>query len=254
MKDRDQLWGLIKDNLTALLTITSAIIVIVLRQLKVVPDTELLIAILGILTLLATTELIDRSRKLDRIEKAIEAKFQQVVSTLEGVEIHAFSTSASAFEFISQNILDAETSIDHAALAPSVPRWPNQYKRYEDAIAKVLKGNRIRYRYLALLPEKHRLERIAKYLNDPNIKQYFAKYLKDWGGNSFHNFMVFDEKLAVVNFPYEPGEPEKFLAIRHRDIVEFYLAIFTHFWKTAQILDNQELTQLQSNESRERMV
>ena len=237
MKRRDEYWKFIKDNLSSLLTITSGIILTIFRLVGIIKDAEIIVAILGLVTLLATTDLLDKSRKLDRIEDTVKTSFNQVISTLKGVEVYAFSDSSSAFEFMAENILSAESSIDHVALAPSVPRWHGQHKKYTDAITKVLKGNKIRYRYMARLPEQYRLERIVNHLTDPSIRQYFVKHFPDSNELLFHNFMVFDNKTVIVNYPYEPGEPEKFVAIRHPDIVGFYSTMFSTLWKSAKLLD-----------------
>ena len=235
MANPEKNWKFIKDNLFTLITIATGAGAIVLSQLDRLTSPDVAIAILAIVTLLATTELVDKTRRLDRIEMTMQKQFAYIRHAVGGIEVLSFMDATTAFQFMSQRILEAQSSIDHAALAPSVPRWHGEHKKYEDAITRVLKSNRVRYRYIADLPEESRLERIRRQLSDPSIKRFFVKYYSAKTHDlQFHNFMVFDEKLAIVNYPYTEGDPERFLAIENPEIVAFYLSLFGSLWDKAE--------------------
>jgi hypothetical protein len=229
-------WKFIKDNLFTLITIITGAGAIILSQLNRIKPSDVTVAVLAIVTLLATTELVDKTRRLDRIENTMQKQYSYIRHAIGGVEVLSFTNATTAFQFMSQRILEAQSSIDHAALAPSVPRWHGEHQKYENAITKILKSNQVRYRYIADLPEKSRLDRIRKQLSDPSVRQFFVRYFSVKPHSlQFHNFMIFDEKLAIINYPYTEGDPEKFLAIENPEIVAFYVNLFSSLWNSAEV-------------------
>ncbi|TDB93625.1 hypothetical protein [Actinomadura sp. 7K534] len=232
--DHEDKWRFIKDNIVTLITVATGIGAILLRQLQIITVENLAVVGLGILTLLATTELVDKTRRLDRIEAELKREFARINQAAGDIRVYSFANATSAFDFMAEKIKSAEVSIEHAALAPSVPRWSGEHRRYEAAISTVLKESRIRYRYLAALPEDNRRRRIQKYLSDPSVKQYFVRNFTAQSGDlHFHNFMIFDSALVVVNYPYTEGDPERFLAIENSEVVAFYIYFYNHIWGRA---------------------
>jgi hypothetical protein len=225
---------MLRDNFSTALAVLTGAVAIVLQPLGYLDQKYVPTIILSIITLIATAELVDKSRRLDRIESTLDQGFADLRRSAGDVEVFSFTTAADAFKFMSEAIRTAMSTIDHAALAPSVPRWSAEHEKYENAIGLMLHESKVRYRYLAELPEGHRRERIRRYQSDKAVRQFFVrKILSTEPPIRLHNFMIFDERLVIMNYPYAEGEPERFLAIRNNEVVAFYCNLFNTLWTQA---------------------
>lgn len=230
---KSQIWNFIKKNLVTFVTLITGVTSIILMRVKVLNFEDIIQITLALITLLVTSELVSKSQKLEEIEELIKQKHSDLVKELSGVKVLHFRSSNEAYEFMSDRILDSKTTIFHFAMANAVPLASYEKNRFEKSILKSLKQNKIRYNYLAKLPNERREKRINGILNDEGIKTFFTKYI-DIELEVFHNFMVFDKETVIVNFPYEYGQDESFVFVQHPLVVQFYISYFNHVWNIAK--------------------
>lgn len=88
MKTSD-IWAFIGDNVTSLLTVAGGVIAITLEQLGWMPSVPIHSVILGLLVLLATSELIERRRQLSKIQESIE-KIDERIKFVPGARVVRF--------------------------------------------------------------------------------------------------------------------------------------------------------------------
>jgi len=244
--DKGKIWDFITSNTVSFSTVIAGVVVLVLQQLGRMSTQEVAAATLALLALLATSEIVDKSKKLDQLETIVSKGFEATLRAVGGVAIRKFTISEEGFTYMARRVRSAQHSIDHAAFAPPIPRWSEQSKDYEQAIVGVLRKNRVRYRYIAGMGERaHRPARIIKLLSDTSIKRYFpAFYPQPEGTFPGFSFMILDDEEVVVYFPAAVGGPETVLSMRNPEIVMHYAGYFARLWTEAASLDLERAKRL----------
>jgi hypothetical protein len=245
--EKSEVWDFISANFISLSTVVAGVLVLVLQQLGRISTQDVATATLALLALLATTEIIDKSKKLDRIESLVSKGFEATLSAVGEVTILKFTFSEDGFAYMAKRIRSTQHSIDHAAFAPPIPRWSEQCQDYEQAVVDILRETRVRYRYISSLEGRpQRLSRVMKLLSDTSIKRYFpAFYLHPKETFPGFSLMIFDDEEVVVYFPTVLGGPETVLSIRNTDVAVHYIGYFARLWADAKPLDLEHIKQLQ---------
>lgn len=240
----EKLWSFIGDNLISLATVAAGIIAVVAQQLGWLSGPTVSSAILGLLCLLATSEIVERTRRLDKIERLIAEKSERTIKSLSGVEATVLPTSEEAFEYMADHIEQARRRIDHAALAPAIPRRTSSARKWEQAISKVLRANQVLYRYIASFTDASRLDRVRQHLASPSVKKYYVGHF-DTSGTSIPmlSFLIVDDQEIIMHYPYVPGQAEMFLAVKHPDIVRLFSVYYERLWQEATKLNVGGLSQ-----------
>ncbi len=175
-------------------------------------------------------------KQLDRIER---------LAPLSGLHARLFLTSEEAFEYIARRFALAERRIQQIAFAPSVSPY-SAYKRYDQALVRVLKANKVDYRYIALF-DKYRWERIKPYVQNSDITRFYVRYfeapISEFPGLSF---IVMDDVEVIIRYPYEAGGAVSFMAITHPEVVGLFSAYFKRLWEKANILDKGDAQKINS--------
>lgn len=188
----------------------------------------------------------ERFGRLERIERSIDDNADRILASLSGVEARLLSTAEEAFEYMAEHIAKAEQSIDHAALAAPIPRRGSYTGKWEAAIARVLKKNKALYRYIALFADEARLQRVKQHLTDPNVQKYYVRYYDSLPcALPTLSFIVIDNREVIMHYPYEPGQPETFLAIAHPDVVRLFSAYYRNLWAHARPFSIENISQVE---------
>lgn len=248
MKDRYSAWEMITKNLTSLSTVIAGVVTLILVRAGLLSPSAIPLVTLALLILLATSELVDKSRRLEKIESAISDGIDDVLEAVGGATVTKLTLLDDGLDYVAKKIRGSKSTIEHFALHPPGPRWSKKRINYEKAIQDLLKTNRVRFRYIAEL-RPHRLERLKTLLGDKSIKQFFPAYY-DRSGDCFPamSFMIFDESEVLVYCPKTTGEAETVLALRHPDIVKMYADYFRLLWVQAKPLNTlEELQTLQGS-------
>jgi hypothetical protein len=151
--------------------------------------------------------------KLDSIEK---------LASLSGVGVRALENTEEALGYLAQRFIEADHAIDQIATAPSLGP-PLIYRKYDEALAKVLKKNVIKYRHIVVL-DVTRWKRVRTFLLNPSIQKYYVSYYDaQQGGLPGLSYAVIDNCEVVVRYPYTPEQSELWLSIKHPDIVRLFV-------------------------------
>jgi len=246
MKDGNRIWDFISNNLITLSTIITGIVVIVLQQIGIIGPDQISAAILAILALLATSEIVDKSRKLDRIEDSVAKGFSSTLKAIGNPEVYKFPLIDEGFEYVAKRIREAKFTIDHVGFSPRVPRWSKSNEKYNKAIISILKSNRVKYRYVFILrPSGSQITRTVSFLSDSDIKQYFpACYIQHDESFPAFSFILIDQEELIIYYSNVLGEPEVGLSIRHPDIVQVHSDYFRRLWTDATRLNLKKSIEL----------
>jgi hypothetical protein len=245
MKNKS-LWEFIGDNFLSLVTIVSGIFVIVLASANLIEDRWVSSAILGLLSLLATSEIVDKTRKLNRIEECLNLGFQNVLNKKDGeVIVWSWTETDEYLRYLQKRLRQAKSSYDHAAISPPLPRQFNEMSAYESELEKIFLANTIRYRYVAILTDPTRVTRIRKYLLNKKVKKYFVGYLDfDPEKMPMPSFSIIDEEELLLYFPPAYGELESWVSIKDTELAKIYLSYFRRLWEQSTKITNANLNVL----------
>lgn len=199
-----------------------------------------------VLAIMAAYMVSERVSKLNRIESLILENTNKTLASLSGVEVKVMKTSEEAFEYLTDCIKRAELKVDHLSLAPGLLRSSPASKKWDQTIGKILKGNRITYRYIRNLRDKAVWERVKRYLNDPEIHKYFVSFF-DLSEISppVLNFVIFDDREMLLRTEYEFGQTEIAITIKHSEIVRLFSVYFENTWKKSIPLNKKDIEKIE---------
>ena len=236
------LWAFLSRNLISLLTIVSGCTVLVLQQFGLVTGDNIYTATLAILVLLATTEVVDKNMKLDKIEDLIVTEFKRITQESKYAKVLKFPTPEEGFQFLANKLKNCRLSIEHATLAPSPPRWFTERRNFSEAREKVLKENKIIYKYI-IWGSKDQLEipkHVNEWLSNPDIKRVFVSYLEKPNYNVLGiSFMIFDKSSVAAYMPSVSGDPEVLIALEHPILLEAFTNYFRRLWEDSKRLNRK---------------
>ena len=236
-----KIWGFIGSNVISLVTILAGVVVIVLDQMGLLSSTVVSSTILGLLALLATSEIIESRGKLSKLEEKLEDLSEQVIEATQGVSVLTFPTNAAALEYIAQRLRKAEHSVDIAALDRRRSRPVAPLKKYYKAREFAILSNEIKFRYVGVLYTARRLERCLKYLSNPKVYNYFVGfYLKPSPEIPLITFTIIDRKEVFTRYPFRPGADEGYIVIRSPYVANLFLNYFEELWNGSQKVETEE--------------
>jgi len=201
--------------------------------------------ILLVVAIIASFLVSERYGKLEKIEQSISSNTDKILSSLSGVEAKLIPSADEGLEYMAKRVASAEHKIDHAALAPPIQRRTSHSNKWEQAIGKVLKGNKVMYRYIASFSDKARIDRVQNHISNPAIQKYYVKHYKAISDSPpTLSFILIDDTEVIMHYPYEPGQAEAFLVIKHPDVVRLFDAYFKTLWSNAKTVNVSELKRI----------
>jgi len=182
---------------------------------------------LATVTLLATSELIEKHRKLDALAETMRSGFRDAVSSLRGVSVQQHDEPEVGLNYLAERVRAARKSLDLASLSPAIPRRNPGANEWERAIDEVLAANKVRFRYVCAFHDRARLERVRRNVLDPRVKKFLCGFFSvEESRVPMPNFLVVDGDEVIVIFPFMYGEPESWISIRHPEVVKAFGAYF----------------------------
>jgi len=232
----------LRRNFFSLLTVVLGAVALILTQLKILPSDAIGSTTLALVIFLATSQLVDNARKLEKIEKSINNGFQGTIASLGGVSVIQLDEPEKGLLYLAEKVREAKNRLDHVSLSPPIPRNNSGAAEWEKAIEKALLANKIRYRYVCAFYDPIRVERIKKHLSNPKITKYFVGYFPIQQNSApMPNFMLIDDNEVVAIFPFIYGEPEVWLSIKHPDIVKMFSRYFQRLWNDSEKITGKEI-------------
>lgn len=228
-----KIWSFILNNPLSLITITVAVIVIVLEQAGLLPDKLIPTTILAVVTLLATTEIVENRRKVSKIEEELKSISNQITSVTQGVRVRTFSTADEAYNYFRKKTQEATDSIDQASLDNLRSLKIPSRTAYEKARKEVIVSDhlKVRYRYVGFLNTPRRLQMSLDFISTRKLYRYYAGfYLPPVPKITLISFIIFDEREVFTRIPYELGGNPGYIAISSPDVAKLFLGYFEKLW------------------------
>jgi hypothetical protein len=233
----------LRKNFFSLLTIILGLVALVLTQLKFLPPDTIGSTTLALVIFLATSQLVDNARKLEKIEKSITDGFQGAITSLDGVSVIRLDEPEKGLLYLADKVKNAKSRLDHVSLSPPIPRNNLGAIEWEKAIEKVLLSNKVRYRYICAFYDQRRIERVKKHLLNSKISKYFVGYFPSQPHSApMPNFLLVDDEEVIAIFPFAYGEPEVWVSIKHPEVIKMFSRYFQRLWNDCEKLTGKEIT------------
>lgn len=241
MGHSNKIFDFLKNNGFSLLTVAFAAIVIGIDQIGSISELAIQRSILALLLLLATSELVERKRKLNKISEQVERLPIEISETLEGVHVRTFSRADEAQKHFAKAINAAQISICQASIDIRRSRRTEQSDKLDACRDKKIKRDIIKYRYVASLNDTRRLETGKSYILDQSLSKFYAKYyISKPPSIPLMNFTIIDDSEVLIRCPYDHGQDPIYLAIINTEITQLFLSYFEVLWKEAKELRNKK--------------
>jgi hypothetical protein len=258
-------WAFVADNIVSLVTVVVGLGILIVQTTNQNPNLLLISsATLGLVTLLATSEIIERQRRLSRMEKLLEEAVKQVQlgarqnteqlqnGTKEVIDILKLGFDETMvqtkapndyYEYISYRFASAKQSIHWFGVDPR-RSWKTDTRRpYEDAFEHVVKEGKVQIRWITSLGSKARKDRAYEIIfGRNNSPSAFVGYIPDSATIPVFAFVIIDNEELLIRPPLEEGGRVTYAVISSKAIVKVFLEYFDKVWEKAVKLDKSENT------------
>ena len=232
-------WAFVGENIVALATVVAGIGVIIWQAVAAPADLDpVSVAVLGLLCLLATSEMVESRKRLERLQQTLDDDLSRIMALLPMAEVRRFIDSESAFAFLCEKTDMATVSIDHASLDCAVRSRAKQSRdRYTQVRNETIKAGNIRYRYLFYPSEAH-IRKVGQWLEDSHVGKFFAASTPgQLSAIPMMVFVIIDNAGVFVRSPYEVGEDEVYLYLQHPGVIALFSQWFRRLWATSVKID-----------------
>ena len=236
--DRSRIWEFISNNIIGLSTVAAGIGVLIWQAMVAPAQLDpVSTAILGLLCLLATSEIVENRRRLDRIQATVDEEIARMLSVLPTGQIKRFCDSDSALIYLSTRIRDCQVSVDFASLDMIRSRAKAAQDKLLKARSDSIKSGKARHRYLFQVNERR-----ANLAKEWLVHSVPGKFFTAGFGGFLRtipmvNIIILDGEEVFTRSPYQVGEEEIYMSIRQTDIVAFFTQWFNQLWNSATRID-----------------
>ncbi len=236
---RSRIWAFVSDNIIALSTVVAGVGVIIWQAIAAPSNLDpTSAAILALLCLLATSEIIESRKRLDRIQETIDEQIPKILAVLPTSRIRRFPDSESGTTYLYKRLEDAKTSIDFASV-DVVSRATAEQARNKlvETRIKIAASGTVRFRYL-FRANTGRIARVKDMLKGAVAGKFFTACLpRDAGNLPVMSFIIFDNEEVFTRNPYEVGEEEIYVAIENPDVAGLFSKWFDRLWNLSVKID-----------------
>lgn len=242
-KSRGAFWEFIGDNLIPLATVLAGVLAIALQMLGKLSDSDMLLVVLGLLCLLATQEIVERSKRLGRIEDRVQQILESLAYAGLPEKIQILHGSNEWYRYVTARMLSARKSIDDSGLTPrfwGLVEDSVMKDNYYTTCEKIIAAGQVRYRHIVMFYDKGRFERVEKYITQYGAaKNYFAAYypVNLQKVIPLLSVLIIDNEEVVVGVYYSAyfpgGEQDYAFVIRQPDIVRLFADYYNLLWRAA---------------------
>lgn len=243
---RLKFWSFVGDSGIALVTVIGGVIVLLL-QIVDPPwfriDT-ILATILGLLVLLATSEVVERARAIGRIEERLET----ILSADLGQYDLLLVGRREIYAYWDRRVETLEKRLDSIRLNPREPYSPSAKHTYRNRLPKIAAQRNITRRYIVVFHDLADLQRIERDLSRYPPGTYYVGYFeRAQVPIPMITFSIADGKdvtFGGYHTPYDaPGEQFNILSKRP-DTVLLFQNYFELLWlKCTKLVDSKGIRQ-----------
>lgn len=236
----NKIWAFLGDHLISGATIIGGAIVLILSIANITNTAVTMQAILALLVLLATSEIVERNRRLDSIIYEISqiTKGQTDTKVFDDVDEH--------YRFLTERISLAKSTIDIVNFRPSLPRNPISRQQYSQVIEERILNSPIRVRRVVIPYDTKTISWIKDALNKFNGHNFWVGY--------FHkppeyipalNMLLIDAHEAFVGGFYQLGQFDERGTVWLSDphIAKALQDYYNYLWNKAHLLNPNEIIQ-----------
>ena len=236
-----RVWKFIATNVVSLVSVVTGVVVIVLHELGLLPDRVLSSIILALLVLLATSELIEKNRRLSELDERLEDMSGQLTDALQGMRVQTFSSTAEVLEYLTKRTRAVRQSVDQASIDHWRSRMTPKRATYNQTREELILADRVKYRYIGVLYSKRRLEFARRCSLEAETHRFFAGFYPRLRSEfPLMNFVVFDREEVLARYPYEPGQEKNYVLITSPHIAQLFVGYFERLWALSKKLHTEE--------------
>ena len=221
-------------NIFSLLTVASGAVALLLTALEKLPPAYMDKTILGILILLATSELVERSHRLNTMEEAIRNQIDERLKVVSPLTSMTLNYAISGLQYLAICAGRARKSVDLASLSPPITRPADSSARWEDALQKANVNPQVTLRYIYNKQDAARQNRVDALKRMPNAaNSYFKRFDQQGADLPMMNFLIIDNTEVVFILPTGSDQPESWVSVRSDDVIAAFQRHFDYLWARA---------------------
>lgn len=218
-------------NVFSLLTIASGAAALLLTALDKLPDAHLNKAILAILALLATSELVDRAHRLNTMEDAIRSQIDERLKVVAPLTAMTLNYAISGLQYLAICVERARKSVDLASLSPPITRPAKSSGQWEDALQRANINSQVTLRYIYNKQDAARQSRVDALKRMPNAaNSYFKRFEHQGADLPLMNFLIIDDTEVVFILPTGTHQPESWVSVQSKDVIAAFQRHFDYLW------------------------
>jgi len=226
-------------NISTIVTIITALLALILSQLNLISDKILPSIIIGLLALIAISQLIDNRRTLSSFVEKIQILANKVDNLDNTSIIQRFPNSESAIYYLANRTKSARFSVDQASIDKQRARKTSVRFNYEKERSDLILSDRVKYRYIGIIDDQRRFRSVLKLMAQGPLNNFFVAFQdKPKIGIPMLNFTIFDKEEIVTRAPYSIGEDPVYISIKSKEITELFLGYFEKLWNNEKKADN----------------
>jgi hypothetical protein len=258
-------WAFVADNVVSLVTVIAGLAVLIVQSVNRNPDLLLISsATLILVTLLATSEIVERQRRLTRLEKLLEESLAQIQlgtrqnaeqfqkgtkEVIESLKLGFDETMVQAkspsdyYEYLRYRFASAKQSILWFGIDPRRSSVADVRRPYEDAFENRVREGKVQIRWITSLGSKARKERAYEIIFGKNRSpSAFVGYVLDLPTIPVFAFVIVDNEELLIRPPLVEGGRVTYAIISSKAVVKVFLEYFDRVWEKSIKLDKSENT------------
>ena len=222
------------------------ILVVFLSRLHVLPNSIIPEVLLALLCMLATSELVERRKKIAKIEEKLDDVRELILANTHGVKTITFQSNDEAILYQAKRFREAKVFLDIAGIDHRRTGDTPARKQFEEAREDAALSGKVKVRYIGVLYARNRLDIGLKYVINHKATNFFAGYFKKpYNEIPLMSFVIVDKQEVITRFPFEFGQDTGYIAIQSPYIAKLFLGYFERLWECSDKLrDNKDYQRL----------
>ena len=195
--------------------------------------------LLALVCMLATSELVERRKKIAKIEEKLDDVRELFIANSHGVKTITFQSNDEAVLYQAKRFREAKAFLDMAGIDRRRTGDTSARKRYEEARENVILSGEVKVRYIGVLYGKNRLNFGREYVINHKAKNFFAGHFKKpYNEIPLMSFIIVDRQEVITRYPFQFGQDTGYIAIQSPYIAKLFLGYFERLWECSDKLRN----------------
>jgi len=217
----------LKNGIIPIMTVVIGFIVAIGSALGYIPSDLLPAATLTVISMLATTEIIDRNVKLNEMHNNIR-QLEKLTRKELGNTVKL--SPDACYDRIKEEIENASTSIQWMSPQSRKGTRGDINRVYEIAIDTILKNGKVRLTWVTRIDNearRKRKQRITNIVKNP-AKLSIKEIPHDYPGDIALSFIIFDNETLVTRSPFMEGLEGSYIISKDPIMVQMFIEYFNY--------------------------